>query len=480
LKCPSAAGTASLRLGLYYAKNLVQSQKFTVEIGTEEQRGKGHGAIIDYTLTGKLSDVGFLTPRTLNILTNQNINGSHTVVINGDLDDAIAFNVTEGQMRGAIDAVREALRNIHFKEYGVQLGATVRPDPLNLFDRNNAKKKDGFIDDLKRLAPVGRVLWERLRTATPARLRELRNSLLANPATIQVSRTGGSSFVFPWDLVYDIPLEADNGLHKVCRLLDEWDGRGDIVDPGTPRCPHETEHEMNTICPFGFWGFKHAIEQPPSAKEDRDLPLVVQVGDHPLELVVGLSTNLDGGLTNEHLQALRTGMAEFSVRSFSSRATLRQALANPDLEIVYFYCHGRHEQLAGTDQTITYLEIGDGESVTPGDILAWDEAIWPDDHWRETSPLVFINGCHTTDMTPEALVNFVDTFAAVYAAGVIGTEITIDQRVASEAAEEFLNHFRDKRPVGEALRIMRTRFLSKGNLLGLAYTAYCSADLKLS
>ena len=36
-----------------------------------------------------------------------------------------------------------------------------------------------------------------------------------------------------------------------------------------------------------------------------------------------------------------------------------------------------------------------------------------------------------------------------------------------------------KRTVGAALRSMRLGLLGKGNLMGLAYTAYCSADLCL-
>jgi len=52
--------------------------------------------------------------------------------------------------------------------------------------------------------------------------------------------------------------------------------------------------------------------------------------------------------------------------------------------------------------------------------------------------------------------------------------------VASEAAELFLKYFGQLQPVGQALQKMRMEFLAKGNLLGLAYTAYCSADLILA
>jgi hypothetical protein len=86
----------------------------------------------------------------------------------------------------------------------------------------------------------------------------------------------------------------------------------------------------------------------------------------------------------------------------------------------------------------------------------------------------------TAELTPEALLTFVDTFAKAYAAGVIGAEISVTQAFASEAAEVFFNAFhRPGVTVGEALLAMRLHFLRKGNLLGLVYTAYCSAALQL-
>ena len=64
--------------------------------------------------------------------------------------------------------------------------------------------------------------------------------------------------------------------------------------------------------------------------------------------------------------------------------------------------HGRREVLAGATEPIPYLVVGRDEKIRPDDIIAWEQSGWPEDHWRDTSPLVFINGCHTTDITPEA------------------------------------------------------------------------------
>src|SRR5262249_54744423 len=145
------------------------------------------------------------------------------------------------------------------------------------------------------------------------------------------------------------------------------------------------------------------------------------------------------------------------------------------VEVVYFYCHGRREALPGTNQEIPYLDVGVDQRIEPSDLDAWRLADWPPEHWRDTSPLIFINGCHTVEFTPDALMTFVDRFVNVSAAGVVGTEIAMEQSVAGEAAEVFFRYLQEPQmTVGQALQRMRLHFLAKGNLLGLAYTPYCS------
>ena len=192
-------------------------------------------------------------------------------------------------------------------------------------------------------------------------------------------------------------------------------------------------------------------------------------------MAIGINSRLNKILTEQHVKNLKKTMPEFLVKQYTEPKELREALADC-LDIVYFYCHGKHETPEKLD---TYLEIGDGKKITAYDIPGWQLTEWPDNHWEERSPLVFINGCHTVDVTPESWANFVDSFAGVDAAGVIGTEITISQQIASEAAEEFFKCFKDNKPVIEAMQKMRWHLLSKGNLLGLAYTGYCFANLSL-
>ncbi|HEX6173338.1 MAG TPA: hypothetical protein VF089_04935, partial [Candidatus Binatia bacterium] len=471
---------ARLRIGIYYGNNLIQSQLLTAVIGETERESRGYSSKIDYTLTANVNNLASFTPRTLNILTNQNADGTHRIVINGELDDAVTFNLTEGKVGNAIGAVRHKLLELHMRRYGGQLGS--KPQFENLYDNNNAKSKVDFLDDLKQLAPCGRLLWELLLTDQPERRRKLRNEILRNPSTIQVSRVQGSNFVFPWGVVYDIPLESDSEQHRPCRLLDEWEQAGVLIDAVQPHCPYDNSHGKNTICPFGFWGFKHIIEQPPSMPDGRDLQIAINVANRPIELLVALSLDLDQSLSKTHIEALETDLVNImKVVPCRSRRNIEAALAQPKLELVYFYCHGERQAVSGSNVPVPFLEIGHQEKLTTGDIISWSDSDWDKHHWLDTSPLVFINGCHTAELTPQILVNFVDAFTGVFAAGVIGTEIMLHQRVANEAGQIFFDYFKNpKCSVGEALQQVRRSLLLKGNLLGLAYTAYCSADLQLS
>ena len=142
---------------------------------------------------------------------------------------------------------------------------------------------------------------------------------------------------------------------------------------------------------------------------DRKLPDKIPTGSGPMEIVVGRSTKLDKELSKSHLESIRKNLPTFSLVDCQTSSECCSSLGEPDLELVYFYCHGRRDQ-----QKQPYLEIGTADKISPADIGAWDSSLWPKNHWRKTAPLVFINGCHTTELTPDLLVNFVDDFVGNY------------------------------------------------------------------
>lgn len=461
IKTPDVQQDAKLQIRLFYQNHLIQSQCLTAEIVRMESEGNGHRALIDCNVSA-LDNLDILQPRTVNVSTEGGDHGTHKIWIKGGEEGTLVCRLAEGQMRDAANAVRQVLYDIHIltDESG---------DRKNRLREDNSKTKQDFIDDLKLLAPLGQKFWNMLFISG----RDAWEEKLKSPASIQISRIGGSNFVFPWNLVYDLPLESNHAKYQECRLLKDWETSNALLEAAPNRCPYDAEHTLNTICPFGFWGFKHVVEQLPFVPIGWSLPLIIQLAHRFPTVIVGRSLTLDASVTEVHLKHLAP------VIDCDSLDDLSDALAK-SIEIVYFYTHGRRQEIPGVSQKTPALQLGTDEQLIPDDIIAWHRSKWSKDHWHNTSPMVFINGCHTAELTPESLINFVDTFSAVHAAGVIGTEITLSQRLASESAEQFFKHFRKNETVGESLRKMRIHLLKKCNLLGLAYTAYCSTDLRLS
>jgi hypothetical protein len=471
-----STGTAEMRVSIYYQKNLIQSHRVLVELGEGAGRA-GQRAHVDYSLAGPLTDLGAMPRRGLNVLLNRESDDTHRVVINGDREHPLVVYLRDAKLREAIAAVREVLSDVHMERAVVKPGAKL--DARNRYDHDNSKNERDFEQDLRALAPLGWHLWSTL-TGGDAPARAHARSNLGAPTDIQVSIPTTSPVVFPWALVYQIPIDTTGDKLQPCPILSDQKALASVAD-GMPACPHEDKHQTkNTLCPYGFWGFRHRIEHPPSLPPSRQLPTRI-TASHP-SVIIGFSSDLDAAISADHFDKIRTQFP-YAAEPKDSKEGISRALAPSDFGLVYLYCHGGYEQLGGK-VAIPYLGVGKDSSaenhIRPSDITAWSDSDWPDEHWVQNGPLVLINGCHTTALMPDELLNFVEAFMGANASGVVGTEVTLDQSVASEAAFELIRHLAVQTPVAEAIKRMRLHLLGKRNLMGLAYTPFCSGALQFS
>ncbi|MBT1188992.1 hypothetical protein HET69_34665 [Streptomyces sp. CJ_13] len=462
LRTPKAAGSAHARLTIWARDHVVQSLLIAADIALAGQPGQTI-ASVDYSLTSDLTDLDELQPRGLSVVTNQRPDGTHTLTFKSG--EELGFTLAEHVLVGEMRNVRQLLFGVHAARGE---GAAVE----NQLDARNGKCRDAFVQDLKVLARKGWTMWTSLFAQQPDTLHEA----TSGPTTaIQVARVPSTTFVYPWSAVYDIPLDMDTDERLTpCPVVATWDGMEPLFPNYPSQCPHAATHALNTLCPFGFWGIRHIIEHPPSSTTpSRQVRVLAD-----RRVVMVRSSQLGRQATARHCKALADTLPGFTMTMADTFQEASTALAVSDLQLVEFYCHGKG------GPTNQWLEIGDGEKIFPGQIPAWHLSAWsppavPDGHWQHTRPLILLNGCHTTAMTPQSPVSFADVFTAVHAAGVVGTEISLMQPLAGEATELLLHHFYTGQRMGEALRRMRHDLLAKGNLLGLAYTAYCSADLQL-
>ena len=157
-----------------------------------------------------------------------------------------------------------------------------------------------------------------------------------------------------------------------------------------------------------------------------------------------------------------------------SRENFKQMIKNyatNPADILYFYTHGGIDKFDDSP----YLEIGNGEKIQLIDLDAWDTKF--DQH----QPLIVLNACDTADYTPDNFENLLQFFCDRGAAGVIGTQCEVKEKLANAFIVNFFQSFLQQNPAGEAL------FKSRQSLLrehldprGLAYSLFASADVKLA
>jgi hypothetical protein len=292
------------------------------------------------------------------------------------------------------------------------------------------------------------------------------------PALVQIAHKRSPRLLVPAALFYDHPgfdpdSKTDPEDFALCKEFSAALGQPKPLEETLcfqGRCP--SVDEPSTVCPSGFWGFRHFLGMPIDSGTDATLELA-----HTPPLQAFVSVSMDPGfvLRERHERRLEGLLAIEDPISRSPDDTLRR-LDGIESVIVYFYCHG------GIRDDVPFLRVGppDGKRITSAVLV--DRV-----QWTERHPLVFINGCKTTGVSPEVAFEFVSAFVrGANAAGVIGSQITIFEPLACAFAEEFFRRFaKEGLPIGEAGRSARLALLKKGNPLGLVYDLFVLPTVRL-
>jgi len=475
---------AELRVGIYYRNNLIQSIVVGAQITKhgEEVTDWGNWAEPDFSLSGTLQTetLAALPNRRLSLWFNESAQGTHRLgIVSGQGEVALSRTVdfVEVQLQTAVREFRKRLSHVAFdlppdvddRNLPAELPYRFSPD-----DADGKKINEGTLPqlehDLIRLAGVGYRLYDLLASTFTWEEQDALTDILRKPTVIQAVFTRSATLVFPWAAVYHHPFVPGDPKNRVCpEFLDVLQKGRDLLTDWTclqGRCPNE--EDVNVVCPSGFWGFKHIVETPlpyPGVDQN-DVALVISVtGQVRLNLVESLDPAFV--LRPVHEQRLRAWPNLEVVGPFTARLPALTAMQQEPPHIVYFYVDG------GRSGTVPWLGIGQGERLQPTDLRALRV------RWHVPRPLVFINGCHTVNLEPEAMLDFVRAFAGAHAAGVVGTEITLVEPFATWFAERFFSLFLAGQSIGEAMRRVRLDLLARYNPLGLVYTPYAYATLHL-
>ena len=500
VRAPKRAGRHRIRCNIYFNDALVQSRLFYVRVRklphlverslrsvADPVRDLTHQprvapSNVDFSLTRALDphQLAQLRPPRLSLILNDNDDGTHSLRLHGPEFKANAtFDGME--LQDHIDRVRGALRRVAWgNEDPWKEGIDYRYahwDVAKLETDLAVLAVSGFrfyTAVIKRFESDDATQSE-ARTGSEDCADRLKN-LMREPGRVELALKHSASLVLPAAMFYDYRLDTNAPTLRLCDSFRENLSSREVSLGETPcfrgACPNRDK--LNVVCPGGFWGFRHSLGMPLSVAKGTSQPLVIPCPGAP-QLAVAVSTDPQFTMRSKHVEALKRLLTKENWEYGDTRDTVLRLLKETHAHVIYFYCHGG---VSGERNKTPFILVGSpSETGITADNLDGFSV-----HWRDPRPLVFINGCHTAEVEPKTGINFVSSFVqTAKAAGVIGTEITVFEPLATAFAEHCLLRFlkfRDE--VGEAVRDARLTLLKAGNPLGLAYIPYAVPSLQLA
>jgi len=497
VQMPNEEGSSRIRCNLYFENVLLQSHVMTVMVvdalsktQTTETDVNNSGANIefnqefrwsnlDYSLSNTLETKNLtkIEKHSLSIMLNDGGNGTHNFRIFGGQEKRWDVSISESSLESLIKTAREGLRKVSWgneKMWGEN--QKYRYETKTLKKRKQHLKKD-FVTLAKRGQSIFlELLRETIFDEASGDFSKLESykETFWNAKNIQIAASKDINQVIPTAMVYDSPFDdsLDNADYSLCKVFENALGKKNINIEDTicfkNQCPDFNNDTV--ICPSGFWGFRLNIGLPFSISEGNDESKMALEYKHNPK--IALMVYKDFATQQDHVQNLRNLKPEFEWTTSDSGSIIK-TLLKENMHIIYFYCHG-----GLTSYNKPYLQVGNEND--PNGIITSDYVLNKGIKWNDPRPLVFINGCHTTALEPNKALNFIENLVPYSGAvGVIGTEITIFESLATEFAENCLKQFFNGSSIGKAIRLARLQVLQNGNPLGLVYIPFVISSLKL-
>jgi hypothetical protein len=473
IRTPVASGVARLRCNIYHKGVLLQARLLRVHVDLAPPPDEpALETVLDYNFTSTFAPryLQGIHEHGMSLLMNDDDDGTHTFYFFGG-DQA------QPQVKQAHFGETELIERIGVLRRKLRVAAWGDEEPWR--DQAYNYVTTGRIQDLTAhlalLAKHGRVFYLDLARKLTSSLDELERleAQTRRPQRVQFAARFGSKEYAPLALLYDYPLDTD-APSSGYRLCDSFEA---ALADGTPlqdtacfqgACPDVAHDPHGVVCPGGFWGYRHSLGFPEAEKPGANIRTRIEYADKP-HVTVGIGDGLGLGAAHQHSLEQLLAPAEADFRS--SRKGIIDLLKRGHDHLVYFYCHGGLAQ-----GSRLYLRFGEHDDP-------FTTAALMDEHivWRDSNPLVFLNGCRTGAIGPAAFSSAADDFRYHAACGVVATEITVFEESASLFAERFLDHFIGGTEVGEAIRLARVQLLQEHrDPMGLAYIPFTLSSTSLT
>jgi hypothetical protein len=487
---PRRAGPRTVRAAMYYRGQLLQSvvlRTAVVDPGnpvTQEVLDlltKVTGAP-DYLASVDFDELDRLPSPGLSLLVND-VDATHWVGVYTPTGAPVAglergqlFTVPEETFNAHAGAIRKAMAEVE--------GLTRTPASYNFAGTPIGTRAALLVD----LARAGRRLYASLfedgvgTAPNQNQLNDFSSAVRPGNRVLSIGRCREGTTI-PWAAAYDLFVDpADPALELCGNFRAQLAAGNDLVEhpdqcAAQASCPLRTPAAARTVCPFGFWGFRHEIEQPLGS---------VTVGTDSRVVRPRIATRIawDGGKPLVGLGAYQFAELAAHVNEVGqvvdidgpklAREDVLTMLGAGTKSIYYFFCHGDY------DGAFLKLRVGTSASagvIESASLNVSNPAIRT--AWHEHTPLVFFNGCDTVAFEAHALSEFVTRFRKLEASGIIGTEVAVFAALATDVGRNILGRIARGQTLGVAMLGMRQDLLRALNPLGLAYVAYASSGLHL-
>jgi hypothetical protein len=482
---------ATLRYGLYYKQNLIQSFRLAAFVGspeserdpklTAEKLGLALGvdssqigsalyrARMEYSRTSAFSRLDIRTEPAITITAN-NLDGKDIITVKGPnvLDTKV---YPDGEMPNIVKSIRSALDEVGYGPKGARSYQFGKYEP-----ELESRLKGALI----KLADVGSRLYLNLLPKSEGR-QSVADALAGEGRVIHVAELLRDK-VIPWSIVYDREFDSLNAPLACLAALPASGSALRANQCGThPECLlHHSVQPRNdpkdVACPLHFWGFRHIIEIPPQqvVEEGESREEVTCITPRAaIQVAVGLNETLP--TCPDHWTSLSEGRSWG--KPMYSRADILKQLQNQELDVIYFFCHARGGEMEEPRTDPPRLEFQPSGAAQAQFIRPQDLAYKT--RWSH-GPLVFLNACETIGYTPTALSPFLKALVdGRGASGILGTEVPVAEYLAGEVALSFFSRFEKGESAGSALLEVRRELLGKKNPLGLVYTLFAAAALAI-
>jgi hypothetical protein len=487
---PLREGRVQVRACLFYGGALLQSGALSAPVGASARGGVAEQ--LDYLSSANFADLDRRLQPAATLFTNQSADGTHWIGAYSRY--AAASQSTSPQAVGLLKTFDSQTLAALAEQLRAELESIQGQNPYRYDARLTHEQRMARLEgDLTRLARCGWKVYHNLFLQDGDEQQWDQLPSLERPGVVTVARCQEGPSI-PWAALYDRPL-YDAPTLQLCGYFKQEMNRlregevpgfrerdGKIPCYGAAHCPLTGPERRTTVCPFGFWGFTHQVEQPIQAlpeidRRPKDLAQLNQVDrlarrqNAPVQLGAGLNPRiLDSAAHMTELNQLAQATGAQMALS-DTRDEVLQLLLRQDVHLYYFYCHGREQ---GQQFRLVFGPPEKETAVAASDL---DPRY---DRWAgEQRPLVILNGCETVKLTPEVMHGFLGTLRGMGASGVVGSEIPIHAHLAMPFGRALVQAILTGSSMGEAFLDLRRKLLEQGNPLGLVYTAHASAALHL-